>query len=108
MNIQDDIDFASMLKQKLDKAMEDRGKVNIVVAGKTGVGKSTLINAVFQGNLAETGDGRPVTKTTREIQKEGIWKLVNIEIQLRNLKSLSRTRTKATTLTIIFMLHGYA
>ena len=40
--------------------------------GKTGVGKSTLVNAVFRGNLAETGDGRPVTRTTREIKKEGI------------------------------------
>lgn len=65
-------DFAEMLKQKLDEALKQRGNVNIVVAGKTGVGKSTLVNAVFQGNLAETGDGRPVTKTTREIKKDGI------------------------------------
>ncbi|MBG0787639.1 MAG: 50S ribosome-binding GTPase [Anaerolineaceae bacterium] len=71
-SFENDIDFAKLLKQKLDQAIEERGKVNIVVAGKTGVGKSTLINAVFQGDLAETGDGRPVTKTTREIQKVGI------------------------------------
>ena len=65
-------DFAELLKEKIEEALKQRGKVNIVVAGKTGVGKSTLVNAVFQGNLAETGDGRPVTKTTREIKKEGI------------------------------------
>ncbi len=35
--------------------------LNIIVAGKTGVGKSTLINAVFKEKLAETGMGRPVT-----------------------------------------------
>ena len=29
--------------------------LNIIVAGKTGVGKSTLINAVFRDKLAETG-----------------------------------------------------
>jgi uncharacterized protein (DUF697 family)/predicted GTPase len=36
------------------------------------VGKSTLINAIFQGNLATTGQGRPVIQKTREIKKEGI------------------------------------
>jgi len=72
MNMKLENDFAELLKQKLDEALEKRGKVNIVVAGKTGVGKSTLVNAVFQGNLAETGDGRPVTKTTREIKKDGL------------------------------------
>ena len=41
------------------------GRVNILVAGKTGVGKSTLINAVFRGELARTGAGKPVTSTTR-------------------------------------------
>ena len=65
-------DFAELLKQQLDEALKQRGKVNIVIAGKTGVGKSTLVNAVFQGNLAETGDGRPVTQATREIKKDEI------------------------------------
>ena len=72
MSVKIENDFAELLKQKLEEALTKRGKVNILIAGKTGVGKSTLINAVFQGNLAETGDGRPVTKTTREIKKEGI------------------------------------
>lgn len=72
MDMKLEADFTNMLKQKLDDALEKRGNVNIVIAGKTGVGKSTLVNAVFQGNLAETGDGRPVTKATREIKKEGI------------------------------------
>ena len=72
MSVKLENDFAELLKQKLEEALEQRGKVNIVVAGKTGVGKSTLVNAVFQGNLAETGDGRPVTKTTREIKKDGV------------------------------------
>ena len=72
MSVKLENNFTELLKQKLDEALNKRGKVNIVVAGKTGVGKSTLVNAVFQGNLAETGDGRPVTKTTREIKKDGV------------------------------------
>lgn len=46
--------------------------LNIIVAGKTGVGKSTLINAVFRDNLAETGMGKPVTDHMRKITKKGI------------------------------------
>lgn len=44
--------------------------LNIIVAGKTGVGKSTLINSVFRDNLAETGVGRPVTQHMRRIEKK--------------------------------------
>ena len=65
-------DLGQIIKDAIDKATKDRGQVNILIAGKTGVGKSTLINAVFQGNFATTGQGRPVTQTTREIKKEGI------------------------------------
>jgi uncharacterized protein (DUF697 family) len=35
---------------------------NIVVAGFTGVGKSTLINAVFGADFCKTGTGAPVTQ----------------------------------------------
>ncbi len=46
--------------------------LNIIVAGKTGVGKSTLINAVFKEKLAETGMGKPVTDHMRRITKKGV------------------------------------
>lgn len=46
--------------------------LNIIVAGKTGVGKSTLINAVFRDKLAETGMGKPVTDHMRRISKKGV------------------------------------
>ena len=46
--------------------------LNIIVAGKTGVGKSTLINAVFKEKLAETGMGKPVTTYMRKITKKGV------------------------------------
>ena len=46
--------------------------LNIIVAGKTGVGESTLINAVFRDKMAETGIGRPVTDHMRKITKKGV------------------------------------
>ncbi|MBQ9365959.1 MAG: DUF697 domain-containing protein [Schwartzia sp.] len=52
--------------------MKSMGHVNIIIAGKTGVGKSTLINAAFRDHLAETGSGRPVTQECQLIEKEGV------------------------------------
>jgi small GTP-binding protein len=44
--------------------------LNIMVIGKSGVGKSTLINSLFRGNIAKTGLGRPVTSEIRKIEKK--------------------------------------
>ena len=57
------------------KAINDKVRnlktLNIIVAGKTGVGKSTLINGMFRENLAEVGVGKPVTTHMRKISKKG-------------------------------------
>ena len=64
------------LAQDAINAIADKIKnlntLNIIVAGKTGVGKSTLINSVFKDNLAETGMGKPVTDHMRKITKKGV------------------------------------
>lgn len=54
------------------KRMKSLNNLNIIVAGKTGVGKSTLINSVFRGNLAPTGTGRPVTQETKIYTREDV------------------------------------
>lgn len=41
------------------------GRFNLLVLGKTGVGKSTLINAIFGESVARTGIGSPVTTGSR-------------------------------------------
>ncbi len=65
-------DIAAVVTRALEEAIRKLGIVNVLIAGRTGVGKSTLINAVFEGQLADTGQGRPVTRSTREITKKGI------------------------------------
>lgn len=64
------------IAQEAINAIADKIKnlktLNIIVAGKTGVGKSTLINAVFRDKLAETGMGKPVTDHMRKISKKGV------------------------------------
>jgi len=59
-----------IIKEAMKKAKNQIKNVNILIAGKTGVGKSTLVNAVFDGNLATTGSGKPITQTIREYRKE--------------------------------------
>lgn len=67
-----DFRVADEVRAALEDAMRKRGKVNLVIAGRSGVGKSTLVNAVFQSKLAETGQGRPITTNVREYTKQGV------------------------------------
>ena len=66
------LDLTAVVKKAIEGAKRDLGKVNVLIAGRTGVGKSTLINSVFHGRLAATGQGEPVTQTTHLISKDGI------------------------------------
>lgn len=39
-----------------------KSKLNILIVGKTGYGKSTLINTIFDEKLAQSGTGKPITQ----------------------------------------------
>lgn len=56
----------------LNDAVKDMPVANIIVIGKTGVGKSSLINSVFRGEFAKTGVGKPVTENINVIKKAGV------------------------------------
>ncbi|CAO3358020.1 hypothetical protein [Azospirillum melinis] len=69
-------------------------KFNVLVAGKAGAGKSTLINAIFGESLAKAGMGRPVTQETTAYEREGIpfclWDTMGLEMEEfeRTLKAI--------------------
>ena len=44
------------------KRAEEARKVNLLIAGKTGVGKTTLMNAIFGREVGKTAVGPPVTQ----------------------------------------------
>ncbi|TPH79457.1 GTPase RsgA [Helicobacter pylori] len=49
--------------EKLHEAIKkEKPKMNILLMGATGVGKSSLINALFGKEIAKAGVGKPVTQ----------------------------------------------
>jgi len=49
-------------RHEYDAQSEAIGRFNLAVFGKTGVGKSTLVNAIFGEDVAKVGIGEPVTQ----------------------------------------------
>jgi predicted GTPase/uncharacterized protein (DUF697 family) len=50
------------LRAELEDFLQGLQSPNILLIGRTGVGKSTLVNAVFGKNIAKAGAGLPVTQ----------------------------------------------
>ena len=65
-------DPAAYFNGEYERRMRELGHANILISGQTGVGKSTLINAVFRTTLAAEGIGKPVTKLVQRYQVEGV------------------------------------
>ncbi len=64
------------------EARSHYGRFNLAVVGGTGVGKSSLVNAVFGRDLAKVGKGLPVTRGVSYYHDAslGIWDIEGFEI----------------------------
>lgn len=67
-----DFNMVSELLHKTKEQVDKMAPIRIMVVGKTGVGKSTLINNLFREKLATTGIGKPVTQYVQRLSKEGV------------------------------------
>jgi uncharacterized protein (DUF697 family)/GTP-binding protein EngB required for normal cell division len=65
-------DPAAYFSSAQQREMAKLGHANILISGQTGVGKSTLINAVFRVRLADEGIGKPVTRHVQRYDVPGV------------------------------------
>lgn len=73
------------MKEEIEKAIRELGTCNVLIAGRTGVGKSTLINSAFHGRVAATGHGRAIAETLDDghtLQPMGLEDLVEATASL--------------------------
>ncbi len=50
------------MSKMLEHIKKEKPKMNVLLMGATGVGKSSLINALFGKEIAKTGVGKPITQ----------------------------------------------
>lgn len=65
-NLEDLLNKAKWIFEQVKK--ETSKNLNVLIVGKTGAGKSTLINAVFGSEVAPTGSGKPLTQNIEQYQ----------------------------------------
>ncbi len=66
---------AECIAEETIRAITEKTKnlkpIHLIVAGKSGAGKRTLIDSVFRSQLAETGSEEPFSEHLRKISKKG-------------------------------------
>lgn len=73
-------DFGKKLNEEFSKIKQEIQKPNVLIAGATGVGKSSLINYIFGENVAVVGTGKPVT------QKIDVYENENSDVRIFDSK----------------------
>lgn len=68
----ENVNIHELVNEKYKEEDFKNKTANIIIAGKTGVGKSSLINCVFRENIAQTGTGKPISKEIMFITKDGV------------------------------------
>jgi uncharacterized protein (DUF697 family)/GTP-binding protein EngB required for normal cell division len=60
---QEEFNLETFFREGIAQALRGKARLNVMLAGRVGVGKSTLVNAIFGEPIAPTGVGSSVTQT---------------------------------------------
>ena len=60
---QDQFNLEKFFREGLSQALRGKNRLNVMLAGRVGVGKSTLVNAIFGEPIAPTGVGSSITQS---------------------------------------------
>ncbi|MGH3794675.1 MAG: YcjF family protein [Pseudonocardiaceae bacterium] len=69
---QDQFNLEAFFREGLSQALRGKSRLNIMLAGRVGVGKSTLVNAIFDEPIAQTGVGPSITKSVHRYTRRNI------------------------------------
>jgi GTP-binding protein EngB required for normal cell division/uncharacterized protein (DUF697 family) len=65
-------EFEKNFEEEFEKQKRETQKPNLIVVGGTGVGKSSLINRIFGYDIAQTGEGKPITNGINRYEPQHI------------------------------------
>lgn len=68
----DQFNLESFFREGLSQALGTKAQLNVMLAGRVGVGKSTLVNAIFGEEIAETGVGPSITQNIHRYARPGM------------------------------------
>ncbi len=97
MNGFDVIDAVGKIMEQIEKKTEELATVNLMILGKTGVGKSTLLNALFGEERVKTGIGAPVSTDIERIAADHLTIYDTPGLELSGNNSMSNLLTQVVS-----------
>jgi uncharacterized protein (DUF697 family)/GTP-binding protein EngB required for normal cell division len=97
MNGFDVIDAVGKIMEQIEKKTEELATVNLMILGKTGVGKSTLLNALFGEERVKTGIGAPVSTDIERIAADHLTIHDTPGLELSGNNSMSNLLTQVVS-----------
>lgn len=103
------------LEDSINEFITKTKHINIILLGKTGVGKSTLINSLLGRDEAEEGGFIPVTSTTNQYEAGNLRLFDTVGIELNDERSPQKIlseierlikESEKKTQTILFIVFG--
>ena len=90
-------DAAGRMMEMIEKKREELATVNLMILGKTGVGKSTLLNALFGEERVKTGIGAPVSTDIERIAADHLTIYDTPGLELSGNNSMSNLLTQVVS-----------
>jgi uncharacterized protein (DUF697 family) len=68
----DEFDLEKFFREGFSHALRGKTRLNVMLAGRVGVGKSTLVNAIFGAPIAPTGVGSSITQSVQRYVRSNL------------------------------------
>jgi predicted GTPase/uncharacterized protein (DUF697 family) len=69
---QEQFNLEAFFREGLSQALRGKRRLNIMLTGRVGVGKSTLVNAIFDEPIAQTGVGPSITREVHRYTRRNL------------------------------------